>query len=95
MADEIVVVLDQDQARLGITWNGQYGELPDPMYFQSTEGDVRQIATEAVQGGIPGIAADPAANFADFVVERFSATATRPYNLIQLRPKTPFGVWRS
>jgi hypothetical protein len=26
------------------------------------------------------------------VVDRFAATDVRPYNLIQLRPKTPFGA---
>lgn len=90
---EIVMVpINNDQARLGITWSGQYGELPDPVFYNSTEGDIRQFATEAVRGGnVPGIRADGAVDFKDFVVERFGATADRNYNLIQLRPKTPFG----
>lgn len=87
------VEIDHDRARLGITWNGQYGELPDPISYNASEADVRRYATEAVQGGIPGITANAGANFNDFVVERFNATGDRPYNLIQVRPKTPFGVW--
>jgi len=87
-------VIGQDQARLGITWSGQYGELPDTVAYASADGDIFQFATEAVRGGdVPGIRADVGVNFRDFVVERFVATADRPYNLIQLRPKTPFGVW--
>ncbi len=93
---DIVVVdnnaIQNDQARLGITWSGQYGELPDPIHYNSTDGDIRQFATEAVRNGdVPGIRADAAVNFTDFVVERFASTAERPWNTVQLRPKTPFG----
>jgi hypothetical protein len=60
--------------------------------FDSTDGDVKQWITEAVRtGSVPGVPADPNADFRDFVVDRFTATEVRPYNLIQLRPKTPFG----
>jgi hypothetical protein len=48
--------------------------------------------TEAVRnGGVPGL--DPAADadFADYVIDRFEASEARPYNLLQVRPKTPFG----
>ena len=42
-------------------------------------------------GSVPGIPADQGADFTDFVVDRFAANAERDYNLIQMRPKTPFG----
>jgi hypothetical protein len=81
------------EARVNITWAGQNGDLPDPVAYDATDADVRRWVTEAVRhGDVPGIAADPRANFRDFVVDRFPATENRPYNLIQIRPKTPFGV---
>lgn len=86
-------VLHQNtQARVNVTYGGQNGDLPDLVYFQATDADIRVWVTEAVAAGsIPGIVAAPRANFRDFVVDRFGATVARPYNLIQLRPKTPFG----
>lgn len=85
-------MIGNDQARVNVTYGGQNGELPDPVHFQSTDADVRAWVTEAVRaGGIPGLAADARADFTDFVVDRFAATEARPYNLLQIRPKTPFG----
>lgn len=87
--DQIIV---QGEARVNITWAGQNGDLPDPVHYDSADGDVKQWVTEAVRtGSVPGINADADADFTDFVVDRFAATAARPYNLIQVRPKTPFG----
>lgn len=84
--------MEDYEARVNITYGGANGDLPDPVSFDSTNGDVLGFITEAVRaGGVPGIAADPAANFQDFVVDRFRANEQRPYNLIQVRPKTPFG----
>jgi len=81
-----------NEARLNITWAGQNGDLPDPVPFDSTDGDVKQWVTEAVRtGSVAGVHTDPRANFRDFVVDRFGPNAARPYNLIQVRPKTPFG----
>ncbi len=78
-------------ARLNITFSGQNGDLPDTVNFDATDGDVKQWAAEAVHGGyIPGIAADPNADFTDFVVDRIGATEDLPPRLF-LRPKTPFG----
>jgi len=87
------LVINNDEARVNVTWNGQNGDLPDPVFFESTDGDLRQMVTEAVQGGyVPGIAADPNANFADFVVDRFRAPGAEDWNKIHIRPKTPFGA---
>jgi hypothetical protein len=91
MADALVP-LNGVQARLNITYNGQNGELPDPVSYDAADGDLKQWATEAVRnGGVPGIAAVNAVDFHDFVVDRFGATADVPYNRLMLRPKTPFG----
>lgn len=93
MADnELVRVMRDDEARVNITWKQQNGELPETVYRDSAEGDIRAMVTEAVRnGGVPGIPADAAADFRDFVVDRFPPTEARPYNLIQVRPKTAFG----
>jgi hypothetical protein len=80
------------EARVNITYGGKNGDLPDPVMFQSADGDIKAWVTEAVRtGGIPGIDEAPNADFGDFVIDRFAAGEARPYNLIQVRPKTPFG----
>ena len=85
-------VVQEGEARVNITWGGQNGDLPDPVSYDATDGDIKQWVTEAVQhGGVPGVTADAGADFTDFVVDRFAATEERPYSLIQIRPKTPFG----
>lgn len=83
-----------NEARVNITWAGQNGDLEDPVVFDSTDEDIRQWVTEAVQnGGVAGIEADTEANFTDFVIDRFAATEARPWSLLSIRPKTPFGTW--
>jgi hypothetical protein len=80
------------EARVNVTWAGQNGDLPDPVAFDASDAAVRQWITEAVRGGsVPGVDADARADFSDFVVDRFPANDQRPYHLIQIRPKTPFG----
>jgi len=80
------------EAKVNITYKGQNGDLPDPVNFESTNGDVLGWVAEAVRtGSVPGINADPAADFHDFVVDRFAADATLNYNRLFVRPKTPFG----
>ena len=85
--------LKDNEARVNITYGGKNGDLRDPVFFQSTDGDVKNWVTEAVRAGsVPGLDAAPNADFGDFVVDRFAATEARPYALIQVRPKTPFGL---
>jgi hypothetical protein len=92
MVDELVLAVREDEARVNVTWNGQNGDLPDPVNRDATDGDVKQWITEAIQnGGIPGIRADRGVDLGDFVVDRFTPNEQRPYALIQIRPKTPFG----
>lgn len=80
------------EARVNVTFKGQNGDLPDPVNFEAPNGDVLGWITEALHAGsIPGIPADPEASLQDFVVDRFAASDVRPYNLLQIRPKTPFG----
>lgn len=85
--------IQENEARVNITWQGQNGDLPDPVSFDATDGDIFQWAAEAVRGGnVPGIDADVNASFQDFVIDRFASTADTPYNRLFLRPKTPFGI---
>ncbi len=91
--DQAGQILRADQARLNITWAGNNGDLPDPVTFNGGDGDFKQIAAESVRDGyIPGIPADVAVNFDNFVVDRFNASEEVPFNRIFLRPKTPFGA---
>lgn len=89
MVDQIVQI---GEARVNITFAGCNGDLADTVNRDASDADVKRWVTEAVRtGSVPGIAADPNADFQDFVVDRFDANETRPYALRQVRPKTPFG----
>jgi hypothetical protein len=82
-----------NEARVNITYEGQTGDLPDTVSYDATDANVLAWVTEAVRtGGVPGIPATPGADFSNFVVDRFATNEVRPFNLIQIRPKTPFGV---
>jgi hypothetical protein len=86
-------MIDITQARLNVTWSGQNGDLMDAVPFDASDREIKAWALEALRGGdIPGIAADRAANLADFVVDRFPATEEMPHNRLFVRPKTPFGA---
>lgn len=83
------------EARVNVTYGGENGELPDPVQFDSTDGDVKGWLTEALSGGnIRGIPAAEDVDLTDFVVERFAANDEIDYNRIIVRPKTPFGAGR-
>jgi hypothetical protein len=87
-----VNLVGADQARLNVTYSGSNGDLPDLINKDASDADIKRWATEAIQAGsVPGIPADPDANFNDFVVDRFSPTEARPFSVVFLRPKTPFG----
>lgn len=90
-------MIDQHEARVNITWNGQNFELPDPVHFEAADGDVKQWAAEAIRAGFAGVAADPNINLQNHVVDRFPKAANpapgqRDHNLIQIRPKTAYGL---
>jgi len=82
----VAEVMEADMARLNVTYNGANGDLPDPVTRDASDADIKRWATEAVRAGsVPGIPADPNADFTDFVVDRF------PVARVMIRPKTPFG----
>jgi hypothetical protein len=92
LMEEMQVGLRAGEARVNITYGGQNADLPDPVLFDAADADVRRWAEEAVRSGtLPGVPQAATASFTDFVIDRFPATETRPYPLIQVRPKTPFG----
>lgn len=85
-------VVGDTEARVNITWSGQNGDMQQPIPYDAADGDIKQWCSEAITAGsVPGITADEAVDFGDFVVDRFAASEARPFNLVQLRPKTPFG----
>jgi len=87
-----VIPMNDNQARVNVTFGGENGDLPDPVFFDASDADIKTWVTEAVvNGSIPGIPAARDADFTDFVVDRFAANAEQP-NRIFVRPKTPFGV---
>ena len=84
--------MNNTEARVNITYAGKNGDLPDPVSFDATEGDIKGWVSEALRtGGVPGIEAAAFVDLHDYVVDRFSSNEARPFNLIQLRPKTAFG----
>jgi hypothetical protein len=86
------MMIDMKEARVNITYGGQNGDLPDTVSYDATDAEVRQWVTEALRtGGVPGIPMTRDADLRDFVIDRYRANDVRPYNLIQVRPKTPFG----
>jgi hypothetical protein len=86
------------EARVNVTYKDAVNfDLPDPVHYQAGDGDIKAWVTEAIRtGSVPGVAADPDVNLANFVVHRFDApeapvAGQRNYNLIQVRPKTAYG----
>lgn len=81
-----------EMARLNVTWQGGNGDLPEAVPYDATDGDVKQMAMEAIRDGhIPGLRAGEA-NFTDYVVERFPVEAgVRAAPVIFLRAKTEYG----
>lgn len=90
--NQIVRVMENHQARLNITYAGQNGDMRDPVPYDASEADILRWCTEAVRNGdVPGLGAHPDVDFRDFKIDRFGPTETRDHNLIQIRPKVPFG----
>ena len=81
-------------AQLNVTYAGQQGDYPDPVSYDASDADIKQIAAEALMTGyITGIDAVAEPDLTDFMVDRFSARDGLPDRLV-LRPKTPFGNQR-
>jgi len=82
----------ENEARLNVTWAGANGDAVEPVPFDASDADVKTWAAEAVRSGsIPGIPVDPRVDFTDFVVDRFAPTEARPFRMLMIRSKTPFG----
>ena len=87
------VQIGANEAIVNVTWAGNNGDLRDPVSFDATDEQIRAWVTEAVRtGGVANIAADPNADFTDFVIDRFATTEETPWSRLMLRPKTPFGL---
>lgn len=84
--------MEDYEAKVNVTYSGSNGDLPDPVRFDATDTEIKQWVAEAIRGGIAGIPTDENVDLNDFVIDRFGPTDARPYNLLSLRPKTPFGV---
>ena len=67
----------QGTANLNVTYNGESHTLPSLVYTDSTDDDIRRIASESLNSS---------EDFAYYVVDRFPDTG-----MIYLRPKVPFG----
>lgn len=81
------------EALVNITWMGRNADLAQPVHALATDAEVRAMVAEAIRhGGVPGFEARGEVDLHGFVVDRFPATDTIPYNRIFVRPKTPFGA---
>lgn len=86
-------VIQDYEARVNVTWANQNGDLPDPVAFDTADDALKVMLTEAItNGSIPGLRADAGVDLRDFKVDRFPPNEQRPWNLIQVRPKTAFGA---
>lgn len=84
-------LIPEGYARLNITHGGNNGDLNDPIPVDMSDAEVLRIAEESIgNGSIAGIPAAPI-RLTDYVVDRFAPNEGRPWALVQLRPKTPFG----
>ena len=85
--------IDNREAWMNITWQGQNGDLPDPVPYHASDRDLKQWAAEAIKGrSVPGIKHRRGhVSLHDFIVDRFPAGKHTPHNRIMIRPKTPFG----
>lgn len=84
--------INKHEAWMNITWQGQNGDLTDPVTFTASDHQLKRWAAEAIRGhSVPGISPRGRVSLNDFIVDRFPANRSNPYNRIMIRPKTPFG----
>jgi hypothetical protein len=84
--------IDTDMARLNITYQGFNGDLSQLVPDDSTDTEVREMATEVVRNeGIGGDSPHPDADFSHFAVERFPPKDGESNPVIMVRPKVPLG----
>ena len=92
MAVQNLIDPRRDEARVNITWQGQNGDMVDPVPVDATDREIKAWVAEAIaSGSVVGLRADRRVNLRDFVVDRFPSTRNNPIHRIFVRPKTPFG----
>lgn len=85
--------LPQGQARVVVTYEGQTGDLADPISADTSHPDVLRMVEEAIRtGGIRGIPAKPDASLQGFIVDPAAPNDVHPYPRLLVRPKTAFGM---
>jgi hypothetical protein len=89
----LVPAIRDYEARVNVTWANQNGDLPDPVAYDTPDNTLKAMVAEAIRAGsIPGLRADANVDLTDFKVDRFPPNEQRPFNLVQIRPKTAFGA---
>jgi hypothetical protein len=99
----MTVPMQAHEARVNVTYKNrdrepENFELPDPVAFVASDADIKGWVSEAIRtGSIPGIVADPNVDLTGYVVDRFPAPANpapgqRNYAMLQIRPKTEYGL---
>lgn len=88
----------ENEAVVILAVKGQMGEMVDssnkltPIPYDASNENVLEWIGEAVRSGnVRSIEADSDLDLKDYVVDRMPATADRPYNMVMVYPKTPFG----
>lgn len=90
---QILQAIPDGFARVNVTFAGMNGDMTDPIRYDATDGDIKAMVAEAIRSGsIPGVTAQTAVDLSDFVVDRFTPTADRPFATMTIRPKTAFGA---
>ena len=86
-------MIEAHEAQVNITYARQNANLPDPVAFDATNEQILQWVAEAIRGGgVPGLPADPNPDLEGYTVERCEPIEGRPFNLLMVRPKTPYGA---
>lgn len=86
------MTIDANHAVVLVTYQRQTQELPQPVYIDSSDSDIKAWVAEAIENGdLEGITA-ARVDLTDFSVDRIAPTEHVPHNIIQVRPKTPFGT---
>lgn len=84
--------INRAEALVNVTWQGQNGDMFDPVPLDASDRDIRDWVCEAIRSGsVSGVNTRGYVDLKGFVVDRFPATAHVPYARIFVRPKTPFG----
>jgi hypothetical protein len=83
--------VNENEAVVIVTYEGEQGELTNPVPFESAQGDVLAWVKESIESGsVRGMTAHQNVDLADFVVTPYVAKDGLPNRLV-VRVKTPFG----